>query len=108
MRRWFPVLAVVCTVALPLAGCAPRAGRCYLPATRYEPLKELFHESGSMARVEEVMEQEDWAPCERNQLRYFLTRDLYLEMLEREQLAVPPSGLRFAALGGQSRSVHGD
>jgi hypothetical protein len=70
-----------------------------LPTTRYEPLKELFHESGSMARVEEVMEQEDWAPCERNQLRYFLTRDLYLELLEREQLGRPDHGPRFAGAG---------
>ncbi len=100
MRRWFPVFVGVCAVVL--VGCAPRARRCYLPATRYEPLKELFQESGSMARVEEVMEQEDWAPCERNQLRYFLTRDLYLELLEREQLSRPDQGPRFAG-GGAPR-----
>lgn len=72
--------------------------RCYLPMARYQPLKEIFQETGSMQQVEEIMEEEKWAQCERNQFRYYLTRDLYLESLEREMMTRPTGGQNFVSL----------
>jgi hypothetical protein len=88
--RRFSLLLALCALALvPLTtSCASRGvDRCYIPLTRYEPVKEIYVKTGSMQRVEEVMEQEKWAQCERNQLRYYLARDLKLEQHERELLS---------------------
>jgi hypothetical protein len=87
--RRFSLLLALCALALvPLiTSCGRGVDRCYIPMARYEPVKEIFEKTGSMQRVEEVMEQEKWAQCERNQLRYYLARDLKLEQHERELLS---------------------
>lgn len=81
----------VMLLALALAGCAWRANdRCYLPMERYRPMKAVFLETGSMQRVEQLMEEEQWLECERRQMRYMLAKDLHLEELAE---TVPPSAL---------------
>ncbi|MGF1573014.1 MAG: hypothetical protein ACFCU1_08070 [Sumerlaeia bacterium] len=68
--------------ALMTFGCAHTKGdRCYLDIIRYNEKKELFINTGSMQRVEQSMELEKWAECEREQLRYQLTKDLQLDAI---------------------------
>lgn len=63
-------------------GCAHTKGdRCYLDFKRYNQQKQLFLSTGSMQRVEQSMELEQWAECEREQLRYQLAKDLKLDAL---------------------------
>lgn len=53
-------------------------------------MKQLYLETGSYQRVEQAMEDLQWAGCEKRQFRYQLEKDLYLddlsEEVEREQL----------------------
>lgn len=68
-----------------LTGCAnTQTDRCYLSMDKYRPIRALFLETGSMQRVEEAMAEAQWAACERNQLRYLLAKDLYLDDLQEE------------------------
>lgn len=90
--RLVVVLAVATTLAAVSTGCVNKArDRCYLDMPRYRAMKEVFVETGSMQRVEQIMQEEQWRTCERNQFRYMLTRDLYLDDLE-QQLNYPPTG----------------
>ncbi len=70
---------------LTTVGCAWKAtDKCYLPMNRYQGMKTLFEETGSMQRVEQAMEDEQWTNCERRQCRYLLAKDLELEELTEE------------------------
>lgn len=90
--RFVLPLAALALLAAPTTGCVNKArDRCYLDMPRYRAMKEVFVETGSMQRVEQIMEEEQWRTCERNQFRYMLTRDLYLEDLE-EELDYPAPG----------------
>jgi len=90
MRTVLPAFA--CAAALLLAACAGWEGdRCYVPVDRYAAMKELFVATGSMQRVEDAMEDENWAACERNQFRYLLRKDLYLDDVESAP-PLPPTG----------------
>lgn len=90
--RFVLPLALLALLVAPTVGCVNKArDRCYLDMPRYRAMKEVFVETGSMQRVEQIMEEEQWRLCERNQFRYMLTRDLYLEDLEQE-LDYPATG----------------
>lgn len=70
-----------------LPGCAWRANdKCYVPADTYGEMRELFVETGSMQRVEQVMEERALRPCERNQIRYQLKKDLYLDEVPEDMI----------------------
>ncbi|MCB2155022.1 hypothetical protein KQI84_09050 [bacterium] len=58
--------------------------RCYLSIGRYRAMKQLYLETGSYQRVEQAMEDLQWAACERRQFRYQLQKDLYLDDLSEE------------------------
>lgn len=72
-------MILVAAVALS-NGCAWRQDdRCYLSMNRYRELRDVFIETNSMQRVEQIMERRQWAECERRQFRYLLEKDLYLD-----------------------------
>lgn len=80
--------AILLAASALAAGCLnSKTDKCYVPMARYEPLRDLFLETGSIQRVNQRMEEEKWAPCERNQLRYMLAKDLYLDDLIDEIMA---------------------
>lgn len=54
-------------------------GRCYIEEARYERMKQLFVTTNSLQQVEQAMEAEGWSPCEKNEFRYRLNKDLGLE-----------------------------
>ena len=73
-------LTVILVILGTSTGCAWRStDRCYLPMSRYNEMKAVFVETGSIQRVEQLMEEQDWLDCERRQLRYHLMKDLGLE-----------------------------
>ena len=87
-------IAALLFLASLLASCAahgldPATDRCYLSLARYEPLRDLYEETGSWQVVEQVMDEEKWAPCERNQMRYWLAKSLYLDELAGEAALAP-------------------
>lgn len=83
--RCLSLIVVVAAVAAATSGCVNKArDRCYLDMPRYRAMKEVFVETGSMQRVDQLMKEEQWRICEQNQFRYMLSRDLYLEDLEQE------------------------
>ncbi|MBX3728458.1 MAG: hypothetical protein KF858_04665 [Candidatus Sumerlaeia bacterium] len=80
--RWAHLIRLfpLALVGLVLTGCAWRKDdRCYLSMDRYRDVRTVYLETGSMQRVEQVMEDERWSTCERNQLRYLLRKDLFLD-----------------------------
>ena len=90
--RLLLLILAVAFVAGAATGCVNKSrDRCYLDMPRYRAMKDIFVETGSMQRIEQLMEEEQWRTCEKNQFRYMLTRDLYLEDLEQE-LIYPPVG----------------
>ncbi|MDX1972494.1 MAG: hypothetical protein SFY68_08195 [Candidatus Sumerlaeia bacterium] len=61
-------------------GCVHTPGdKCYVPPKRYNEMKQVFLDTGSMQRVEQEMETLEWAECEREQLRYQLAKELRLD-----------------------------
>ena len=83
--RLFAALAVL----LLATGCSTRwmeTDRCYLNMDRYRALRDVFIETNSLQRTEQIMEEEQWAACERNQFLYLLEKDLYLEDILIEDL----------------------
>lgn len=80
-----------------LASCAGKGDRCYLDMNRYRDLRGTFVETGSMQRVEQLMAEAKWAECEKNQFRYLLEKDLYIDDLIVDQVSPsryepPPDG----------------
>jgi hypothetical protein len=47
----------------------------------YLRMKQNFIETGSLQRAEQLMKDEGWTACERNEFRYRLRKDLDLESL---------------------------
>lgn len=90
LARRFSAVALVGGAAL-LASCAAKDDRCYLDMNRYRELRDTFVETGSMQRVEQLMAEAKWAECEKNQFRYLLEKDLYIDDLVVDQIT-PSSG----------------
>ena len=88
MRRHFSTAATAIAALLLVAACASGPNDLtYVPVGHYEEMRELFVQTGSMQRVEEVMDARGWTDSEKRQVRYWLAKDLYLDDLIPE--AVP-------------------
>ncbi len=87
-----PLIALLAgSFALGALGCATAPSeRCYLSMDRYRELKDVFVATGSFQRVEQIMDDRQWADCERNQFRYLLEKDLFIDDLIVPQID-PPS-----------------
>lgn len=78
--------AALAAAAMLLASCAAKDDRCYLDMNRYRELRAVFVETGSMQRVEQLMAEQKWADCEKNQFRYLVEKDLLIDDLIGEQI----------------------
>lgn len=85
--RTLSLLALALSAAL-AAGCVT-TDRCYLHVSRYERMSSLFAQTGSLQRVIDAMEDDEWANCERNEVLYRLRKDYFLS---EEDLALIPPG----------------
>jgi len=67
--------------AVLLSSCAHnhREEPCYLSSERFEGMKEVFIDSGSYVVTQNVMEEEQWLPCEMSQFRNQLQEVLGIE-----------------------------
>ena len=65
-----------------MTGCASKnIDKCYVTPIDYENMRNLFVETESIQRVEQEMEKRQWLECEREQIRYQLAKDFYLDEL---------------------------
>jgi hypothetical protein len=84
MRR----LAFLIFLAAAATGCATTRDRCYIEDARFDQMRALFEQTGSIQRVRDAMKDEQWAACERNEFEYRLRKELLLN--EEDFAHVPP------------------